>query len=68
MNWYRIYRTAQDKVKFSDLEIGEQFYHSYYGMAEKTGPDTYRTETKPELKIRNPDDFVGAIYDLSQGS
>lgn len=63
----RIYRIAQDKIRFCDLNIGDKFYHSYYGVAEKTGDDTYRTADEPELTIRNKEDYVGQYTEDYQG-
>ena len=55
MNWYK---TAQEKVKFNELAIGDTFYHTYYGTSTKTGPNTYDGDTKTNLTIRNEEDYV----------
>jgi len=55
----RIYKIAQGQIRFIDLNIGDQFHHPYYGIAEKTGEDTYKTEQEPELTILNIEDNVG---------
>jgi len=70
MNWYQktiFYKTAQEKIQFSNLAIGDTFYHTYYGIAEKTGEDTYKTETKPVLTIRDKEDYVGQYTENYEG-
>ena len=67
MNWYKVAQDTQEKVKFSDLSIGETFHHPYYGICEKTSPNTFKNETNPELTIRNEDDYVGQYTEDYQG-
>ena len=57
----RIYKIAQNKIQFKDLNVGDQFYHSHYGISEKTGENTYNTNDGSPKNIRNIEDQVSII-------